>query len=164
VLVAEYPRRPEMETGLIFKNIEGGYSLTPDKRLSSEGAFNLSGPDRYGTIPRKAAIQSESTMKWRLFIDQPGKYRLEASYSCQGDPAGGALKLSCGKQRLEHDLLASGVTVAEPNSNWHVPRYRAHTIGQLDFVQGGYYELELQLSPPPAGKLAFQWLWLKAVD
>ena len=161
VVVLEYDQRPEIVDGLVAKNFEGGFSLTPFNRSSDNPFGKAKRAERRGTIPAHTLVENKSKTKWRIYVDSPGEKTVDISYSYQGKAAKGQIKLSVDNQELIHKILPTKQTVGEPNQNWHIDNFKSQNVGKVRFQSAGFYEIELEVEPDSKEAFKFQWIWIK---
>lgn len=161
VVVVEYPVKPEDYEGLVAKNMEGGYSLTPFNLPDPLKDLMISRGGRSGTIPAHCIIREKTVLKWKIFVDTPGTKVIDVSYSCQGAKSGNMLVLKTAGKTITHKILPTGKTVVEPNENYIVDNYKSNRLAAIDFPATGFYEIVLEIDPGENEELSFQWLWLK---
>ncbi|MDR1814004.1 MAG: alpha-L-fucosidase [Tannerella sp.] len=159
VVVAEYDGKIETESGLAAQTTDGGYSLTYSNR-SSEQDLQFKGRERGGTVPEHIVISKPLIIKWKLYIDKASKKAVDISYSFQGKKDG-TIEVKAAGNKLIHNIIPTGKTVGEPNSNWVIDRYLSHRIGEISFPEKGVYEIEITITPAAKEELNFQWGWIK---
>ena len=71
--------------GLVAKNFERGYSLNLQNYNMLKNNTRINKKTKYGTIPENINLSSEEVINWKIFIDEPGKYLFDTSYSNQSD-------------------------------------------------------------------------------
>lgn len=161
VMVVEYDEYPQTVQNLVAKTTGGGFSLTPRNLIHSEEKVNIQAKTRRGTIPDHTIIAETQKMKWKIFVDEPGKKNVDISYNFQGNNPKGNLTVSGAEMVLNHNTEPTGKTVGEPNSNWVIDNFKAHRLGEIHFPEKGFYEIELEAIPGKNEELQFQWIWLK---
>ena len=161
VVVVEYDREPEIVPGLVARSVSGGFSLTPDNRTASKGNTTLEKAARRGSIPAHVVVKDQSTYQWQLFIDEPGSYKMDASYSFQGKEAIGKIVVNTAGTTWEHQVQPTGKTVGEPNSDWVIDSFNATTLGKINFAGSGLYDVQVEVRPRKGADIKFQWIWLK---
>ena len=135
--------------------------MKPNNKLSEEGNAVLKGSDRRGTVPPNLAINGKYQSSWKIFVDRAGAMDVDISYSCQAKNPKGKVKVIAAKQSLSHDVQHTGLTVGEPNREWHIDDFQSNRIGTINFPAPGIYEVYMELEPARGEELKFQWLWLK---
>ena len=85
VIVLEYDKKPVALKGLVAENGEGGYSLNLENYNYINGDGKINDAKKYGTIPKNILVQKKQILKWKIFISEPGEYRVDSSYSFQYD-------------------------------------------------------------------------------
>ena len=161
VIVLEYDQRPEAVAGLVAKTSDGGYALRPDNQVTENKNQQLIAASKYGTVPAHLNVIKEQTLKWKIFIDKPGDKKIDVSYSFQGNPNDAAFTIRSNNQEITSKIQATGLTVGEPNEDWHIQRFKALHLGDISFSQPGLYEIELRITPSMSAPVKFQWLWIK---
>jgi alpha-L-fucosidase len=160
VVVVEYSKYPETEQILVAKTTDGGYSLTPRNLLSSTDGLNIQPKSRRGTVPEHALITG-SQMKWKIYVDEPGSKTVDVSYSFQGKNTNGKLVIRIEENVLTHEIVPSGKTVGEPNSDWVIDNFKSYHLGNISFPEKGFYEIEIKLNSDKNEEVKFQWIWVK---
>jgi alpha-L-fucosidase len=160
VVVVEYPLKPEITEGLVAKNMEGGYSLTPFNLPVPVKDLKISDGERSGTIPAHCTISKKTAFRWKIFVDRPGTKVIDVSYSYQGVKSGNLMVLKAAQKTINHTVLTTGKTVVEPNENYIVDNYKSNRLGAIDFPAAGFYDIVLEIDPEENVELNFQWLWL----
>jgi len=160
VIVVEYDKKPEFKDGLVAKNIEGGYSLTPKNINPVDETLDIKRNERSGTIPESGVIDSHKILKWKIFIDSAGEKNVDISYSFQNNSDKNQLKVKAADTTLSHFIKSTGKTVGEPNQNWVIDNFKSQSIGKINFPEPGIYDIELEVIPVKNEKLEFQWIWI----
>jgi alpha-L-fucosidase len=161
VVVVEYDQKPAIEDGLAAVTVDGGYSLRPANQHPANNSLKIEPPAMGESIPEHVAVSSGQTLKWKLYVAQPGEKTVDVSYSCQGEPRGGSLAVNLAGMQLKHTLSPTGKTVGEPNRDWVIDCFESHRIGRVAFPEPGYYELDLSLQPAAGEEVKFQWVWIQ---
>ncbi len=161
VIVLEYGIRPEAVEGLVAKTIDGGFPLNFKDKISGEGEGFFKEISRYGTVPDHVLVKGKYMLRWKIYIEHPGRMTVDASYSYQGKKPGGSITVTVAGGSLKYTPEPTGLTVGEPNRQWHIDHFKSHRIGVLDFSKSGIYEISLEMVPEKNEPLKFQWLWLK---
>lgn len=160
VVVLEYNLYPEIREGLVPKSIYGAYSLDPGNMVAHAGSNNVSPAERRGTIPAHIEVKTKSYYTWQIYIDKPGSYYADVSYSCLAEEGGGSLTIKAKGQKLTAQVRSTKLTVGEPNSGWQIESFEAHRLGKLEFETPGMYEITLYIQPEAGAEPSFQWLWI----
>jgi alpha-L-fucosidase len=84
VVVLEYDSHPGIEDGLAAKSVYGGFSLKPSNAVSLDGDSYVEHADRFGSVPAHIKVRKNSTYRWRIYMDKPGNFFCDVSYSYQG--------------------------------------------------------------------------------
>ncbi len=161
VIVMEFDQYPKVEKGLVGESIGGGYALTPKNTINSEGSTKILTPSKFGSIPERLIIDKNSSYKWRIFIDQPGMYLLDVSYSFQDEPGKNFMIINMGDYKLKHKIQATGKTVGEPKAAWVIDSFNFFKLGKIKIDKSGYYSIDLRVNVKKDQKLNFNRLWLK---
>lgn len=161
VVVLEYNAKPATSEGLVAKTVDSGFALNPRNVVFEAGDRELVSAQHQGTVPPHAFIKTSYRAGWKLFIDEPGDYQVDASYSFQAEEPGGQIQVTAANKSVRHPLAPTGLTVGEPNSNWHIPNFASHRLGTIHFPKAGAYEISMQVEAGKNTRVQFQWLWLK---
>lgn len=161
VIVLEYQNSPDCVVDLAAQNIEGGYCLTSLNSVSEVGQNILIPKSRGGTVPSYLSVKSPTVLRWKIYIENPGLKTLDASYSYQGKSMNNQIYVKVLQNELRHNITNTGKTVGEPKSDWVIDNFRCSVLGTIDFIEKGYYEIEISISPQKNEEIKFQWLWLK---
>jgi len=161
VVVVEYDKMPEITDGLVAKNNEGGFSLTPFNCVERDNLENVQTKERYGTIPEHLEITSEKTLHWKVYVDEPGEKSFDVSYFFQNDKSKTTIQIETAGQKIIHQVRSTGKTVAEANSDWAIDNYKSNKTGKILFSEKGIYDIEMKVFPGKNEKLDFQWIWVK---
>lgn len=161
VVVLEYKQRPAAVDGIVAKTVDGGYSLLPENQSQEQQTPATVPPSKYQTIPAHVVLSQPETFRWKIFVDKAGEKTVDASYSFQGNDAKGKITIRASDSTLEQNIQPTGLTVGEPNENWHIEAYKSHRLGSIYFPEPGLYEIEMQLQPDPNEPVNFQWIWIK---
>jgi len=145
---------------LTAKTVDGGYSLTPRHLNPKDESLIIISKERRGTIPECLEIDSYKTLKWKIYIDEPGEKNVDVSYSYQNNSDKNKLIIKAADMELTHIILPTGKTVGEPNQNWVIDNFKSHRIGTINFQDKGLYEIELVINPENEDELKFQWIWI----
>jgi alpha-L-fucosidase len=163
VVVLEYEFYPGTEEGLAAQSVYGGFSLKPSNAISLDGDSYVEHAERFGSVPPHIKVTKNSTYRWRIYIDKPGTYFCDVSYSYQGELGKGSVLVRSAGLTLSEQVQPTGRYVGEPNREWHIDSFNAHRTGKLEFPGPGYYDIELEVSPARNESIDFQWLWLEEV-
>ena len=161
VVVLEYDFHPAIEDGLAAQSVYGGFALKPSNAISLDGDSYVEHAERFGSVPAHIKVRKNSTYKWRIYIDKPGFFFCDVSYSCQGNPGKGSVTVRSAGHALSGPVKPTGRYVGEPNREWHIDSFNSHRTGKLEFTGPGYYDIELEVSPEKNESIDFQWLWLE---
>ncbi len=161
VVVVEYDKMPEITDGLVAKNNEGGFSLTPFNCVEKNNLENVQQKERYGTIPEHLEITSEKIVHWKIYIDEPGEKSFDVSYCFQNKKNKTTVQIESAGQKIIHQVSSTGKTVAEANSDWAIDNYKSNRAGTILFSEKGIYDIEMKVLPGKNEKLDFQWIWVK---
>ncbi|MDZ7608307.1 MAG: hypothetical protein U5K79_22605 [Cyclobacteriaceae bacterium] len=93
-------------------------------------------------------------------MEKPTKLRADVSYSYQGKKPSGSINITAANTDLKHQISPTGLTVGEPNQQWHIDNFTSHTIGEINFPKPGIYEISMSIEIPKDSPVEFQWLWL----
>ena len=160
VVVVEYNQYPKTVKNLVAKTTDGGYSLTPQNLLSSTIDLNIQPKSRRGTVAVHALFDHTQTIKWKIYVDEPGSKTVDVSYSFQNKKSAGKLIVSVADTILTHEIEPTGKTVGEPNSDWVIDNFKSHRLGKIHFPEKGFYEINLEAEPGRNEEIKFQWIWL----
>ena len=163
VVVLEYDTKPEVAEGLVAKTVDGGFSLKHENSHSKTGNFTTQGYDRRGTIPPHVIISDKYQAVWKIFVEKPGPLSMDISYSFQGKKPAGTVRVSAAAMTLSHDVAPTGLTVGEPNSNWHIDNFTSHSIGSIQFPAAGIYEISMEINAKKNDPIRFQWVWVQGM-
>ncbi|MCF6270846.1 MAG: alpha-L-fucosidase [Melioribacteraceae bacterium] len=161
VVVLEYDHKPEIIDGLVAKTVEGGYSLTHKNLISEVGNRIVKKIDRLGTVPAHTLVNEKYQCKWKIFVDKPGTMTIDVSYSFQGEKPKGTILVNAANSNRKHDVHPTGLTVAEPNKNYHIDNFTSIRVGNINFPDKGIYEIYLEIEAEKEAPIKFQWLWLE---
>jgi hypothetical protein len=164
VVALEYAERPAVVEGLVARTVDGGHSLQHGNRVSEEGQRSLVAAARGGTVPTHVAVEGDYTCRWKVFVDRPGRMRVDASYSAQGEGDLGALSVTAAGSSVTHAVRPTGQTVGEPNQAWHIDNFASRRVGVIDFLEPGVHEVALTVGAAQDHPVSFQWLWLQRED
>jgi alpha-L-fucosidase len=160
VIVVEYEKKPLITDGLAAKTVDEGYSLTPRNMNPKNESVSISRKERGGTIPEFALIDSQNTLKWKIYVDEPGEKIIDVSYSYQDNSNENYLTLKAAKMKLPHTIVNTEKTVGEPNQNWIIDNFKSTNLGKINFPNKGFYEIELEFVPAKNEEIKFQWIWI----
>lgn len=161
VLVVEYDKQPEIIPDLVAKSVSGGFSLNPENWTLANGDSSIKKAERRGSIPEHVVIKNKSAYQWKLFIDEPGTYKIDASYSFQGSKAAGRMVVKTAGSTLEHQVQPTGKTVGEPNADWMIDSFNSTPLGNVVFTSTGIYNIHVEVQSKKEGNIKFQWIWLE---
>lgn len=161
VLVLEYNQKPKIIDGLVSKTVDGGYSLKHKNIFNEEGDRTLKNYTRRGTVPPHIVVQKDYGSTWKIFVDQPGELIIDVSYSFQGEKSIGNIRVSTSDAKLNFNVSPTGLTVGEPNSNWHIDKFTSKRLGTINFPKAGIYDISLEIEAKKDNPIKFQWLWLE---
>ena len=108
VVALEYDQGPETVPGLAARTLDGGHSLRHDNLVGEEGERSVVAAARGGTVPEHLVVSGDYTCRWKVFVEKPGRMRVDASYSAQGEGPHGTLSVTAGSSTLEHALQPTG--------------------------------------------------------
>jgi alpha-L-fucosidase len=161
VIVLEYDLKPEIEDDLVAKTVDAGHALTPSNLYTEDGDRVAKEVDRRGTLPAHFVIDEEYQSKWKIYVDKPGKMNIDVSYSFQGEKPKGTISVSSVNSTLKHNVQPTGLTVGEPNRDYHLDNFVSNSLGSIDFPEKGIYEITLEIGAKKDTPINFQWLWVK---
>ncbi|MCG6189722.1 alpha-L-fucosidase [Maribellus maritimus] len=161
VVVVEYKTKPEIEDGLVAKNQEGGFSLTPLNVFEKRDEMQIEKKERGGTIPEHVVVSESQKFSWKIYVDEPGKKSVDISYSFQSKKGSSIIKVIAAGDNLVHEVKNTGKTVGEANSRWVIDNYKSNSLGEFSFAEKGFYIVELEVIPAEGESILFQWGWLK---
>lgn len=161
VIVVEYSKKPTITDGLVAKTIDGGYSMTPRNINPKDESISIEREERGGTIPEFAVIDAHNTLKWKIYVDEPGEKIVDISYSYQNNSDKNKLIFKAADKKLSHTILSTGKTVGEPNQNWVIDNFKSNRLGKIIFPEKGFYEIELEVIPGKKDEIKLQWIWVR---
>lgn len=161
VIAVEYPRKPEIIEGLSAKTLDGGYSLLPGNRLYEEGIASIVPKDKRGTVPSHLRIDGQYGSQWKIYVEKPMELAVDLSYSCQVNDPAGNISVTMAGETLSHLVKHTGLTVGEPNQNWHIENFQSHQLGSILIEKPGIYDIDLRISSGQDAPVLFQWIWLE---
>ncbi|MBT5187006.1 MAG: alpha-L-fucosidase [Kordiimonadaceae bacterium] len=163
VIVVEYDKKPDVAVDLAAMSVTGGYSLLPSNWISADGNQEIVPIARFGTIPPHVDVTSNSTYKWKVYIEAAGSYQVDTSYSFQEEGDEGRISIKASNASINHDVIPTGKTVGEPDEDWVIDNYHSSRFGTIEFPKAGYYEIEMNVEPKNSKAIKFQWVWLQEV-
>lgn len=161
VIVMEFDQYPKIEKGLVGESIGEGYALTPKNISYSQGSTKILSSSKFGSIPERLIIEEDSNYEWRVYIDQPGIYFLDISYSFQDENDKNSLTVKIGDQKLGHEIQMTGQTVGEPKSAWVIDSYNFFKLGEVQIDHPGFYDIKLDVNVIKNQTIKFNRLWLQ---
>lgn len=164
VVVMEFDDKPQIERGLAAELNAGGYSLDFNNTVSMNGETKIIAPSRRGSIPRHINVDQPLKMRWKIFIDKPGDYFFDTSYSNQATGSNGQIMVTVGNDKLIHQTKPTGKTVGEANNRWVIDNFASNRMGHINFGKSGFYDVELKLMSDLEKKFKWQWLWLEPIN
>ena len=111
-------------------------------------------------MPPHLAIDGPYACRWKVFVEKPGRMRVDASYAAPDGEALGTLRVEAAASVLEHVVEPTGLTVGEPNQDWHSAHFTSHPLGSVEFGEAGVHDVTLRVEAGTDGPLQLQWLWL----
>ena len=160
VVVMEYDGYPEIEQSLASKTLSGGFSLKPGNASGKDGDTTLIPTQKRGSIPSHVQVEQKSRYTWKIYVNGPKTLQADVSYSFQGDHASGRIQVVAAGSSLEHEMKPTGMTVGEPNREWHIKSFESQDLGVIKIPEAGYYNIFLKFDPEDE-PIDFQWLWLE---
>jgi alpha-L-fucosidase len=160
VVVLEYDSKPIVAPNFVAKTVDGGFSLKHENIISENGKPAIRGYDQGGTIPPHIVITENYQSSWKIFVDQPGQYVFDVSYSFQGKKPE-RISINAAKTSIAHEVVATGITVGEPNRDWHIDNFTSHRVGSINFLKAGIYEISMDIETKKDAPVKFQWLWVE---
>ncbi len=164
VVALEYEQEPVVETGLVARAVDGGYSLAHANLLSESGERHFEAAARGGTVPTHVTVDGAYASRWKIFVGRPGPVRVDASYGFQGEAGGGTLAVEMAGTVVEHAVSPTGQTVGEPNQSWHIDNFVSRLVGEVEIPEPGVYEVVLTVEAAGPEPVKLQWLWLQPED
>ncbi len=161
VVVIEYQGKPELIDGLVAKNMNDGFSLTPGNQSPKDGFIEITPKTRRGTVPEYLGIGEDKALKWKIYIDTPGEKTIDVSYSFQDMKGKAELEFETAGTILHHAIRFTGKTIGEPNANWVIDNFKSHRIGKVNFPEAGFYDVQVSIQPQKNEEVKFQWAWIK---
>lgn len=161
VVVVEYDKMPEIQNGLAAKTTGGGYSLTPANSSDADPLFTIQKKEMRGTVPGHIIVSEPQILHWNIYVDEPGEKSVDVSYSFQNETKRAGIEIKVAGKVLQHQVLNSGKTVGEPNSEWIIDNYQSNRMGKILFSEKGMYDIELKIFPEQKEPVHFQWVWIE---
>ena len=159
-IVLEFDSYPETDSKLVAKSVYGGYSLNLSNTTQSIDNSLIKNSEHYGTVPKHTELKESSTFQWRIYVEKPMEVSLDVSYNYQGNSNKNKLTVEVAGTTISQQITPTGRVVGEPNSNWHIDSFNSHRIGEINFLQSGYYDISLNIEPAEGETVDFQWMWL----
>ena len=131
--------------GLLAKTTEGGYNLNHDNIQNENGSKALRASERRGTVPEHIVIEGNYEATWKIFVENPGEKTVDISYSFQGEESAGKVTVSTDQSSVSDGINPTGLTVGEPNRNWHIDNFKSHRLGTINFTSAGIYEINMEI-------------------
>jgi alpha-L-fucosidase len=160
VIVIEYNREPEVESGLAGKTSDGGISLSLQNIPIGNEILSIAKKDRGGTVPEYASIKENKKLIWEIYVDEPGEKSIDISYSFQQNPENNLIKVKAANKELIHHVSNTGKTIGEPNQNWVIDNFKSNRVGKIFFSEKGIYTIEIEFQPGNNSEIKFQWGWV----
>jgi alpha-L-fucosidase len=160
IVVLEYDDKPEIVEDLVAKTVDGGFSLKHGNIVTENGDVAIRGYDQRGTVPPHIIVEERYQSVWKIFVDEPGQYSFDVSYSYRGAKPAGKILVKAADTVLEHEVKPTGLTVGEPNRDWHIDNFKSHSIGKINFPATGIYEISMEVYDKKKEAIKFQWLWV----
>lgn len=160
IVVLEYDDKPEIVEDLVAKTVDGGFSLKHGNIVTENGDVAIRGYDQRGTVPPHIIVEERYQSVWKIFVDEPGQYSFDVSYSYQGAKPAGKILVKAADAVLEHEVKPTGLTVGEPNRDWHIDNFKSHSIGNINFPATGIYEIFMEVNDKKKEAIKFLWLWV----
>lgn len=161
VIALEYGSKPEIEPGLVARTVDGGFALKPENILADSGEKITQEYDRGGTVPGHILVQNTYQSTWKVYINRPGEYYFDLSYSFQGNKPSGEIIIHTAGKTIKHGVTPTGLTVGEPNRSWHIDNFKSHRAGSIRFDEAGVYDISLEIQPKKNHPVRFQWMWVQ---
>jgi alpha-L-fucosidase len=161
VVVVEFDKKPAIAEGLVGKTVDDGFSLSPKNIIKKDKTLQIVGKDRRGTVPEYVSINSNTSLEWNIYVDEPGEKSIDISYSYQNNATNNNLTVKAADTQLLYKIKSTGKTVGEPNQNWVIDNFKSHRLGKINFSEKGLYPIELEIFPNENDTVQFQWIWIK---
>ncbi len=161
VIALEFDQKPQIVEGLLARTIDDGFSLNHENIFSEAGDKSLRRYEKGGTVPPHMIIEQKYLSTWKIFVDQPEELNFDVSYSFQGEKPKGTIVVKAAGKELDHHVSPTGLTVGEPNRNWHIDNFTSHGIGSIYFPKTGVYEISMEIEAKKDNAIKFQWLWVE---
>jgi alpha-L-fucosidase len=160
VIVLDFNREPEIESGLAGKTSDGGISLSLQNVNKYNEELSITKKERGGTVPEYASIKENKKLIWEIYVDKPGEKSIDLSYSFQQNPENSLIKVKAANKELMHNVSNTGKTIGEPNQNWVIDNFKSNRIGKIIFPEIGIYTIEVEFNPESNSEIKFQWGWM----
>jgi len=98
VVVLEYDGKPEIVEDLVAKTVDGGFSLKHGNIVTENGDVAIRGYDQRGTVPPHIIVEERYQSVWKIFVDEPGQYSFDVSYSYRGAKPAGKILVKADKK------------------------------------------------------------------
>ena len=161
VVVLEYDQKPEIVEGLVAQTTEGGYNLKQGNIQNEDGSRALRTSEKRGTVPEHVVIEGKYTTTWQIYVDQAGEKSVDVSYSFPEEEPHGTVAVSVNKSSVSEKIHPTGLTVGEPNRNWHIDNFKSHRLGTINFPSPGIYEINMEIEAKKGKPVKFQWVWVR---
>ena len=160
VIVMEFDHKPRCEKDLVASSNFGGYSLTPNNYLHSDGEATYKKPDKFGSIPGHTIIKQKQEYTWKIFAEGAGSLMTDISYSFQSDSEGGFVTVKVNGVKIKHIIIPTGKTIGEPGQDWVIDNYNSFRLGAIQIDKAGFYEIAVEIQPKSQNEVLFQWIWV----
>ncbi len=158
VVVLEFDAKIPLDERVVAEASFGGLPLRANNVLELPEAVKRVRYD--GKRPEHLVITEPTTLRWKVYVDEPTTFDFDISYSIQGQD-NATVTVQAGNGTLTGDLSHTGQVVVEPNQNDYTDEFREQVLGPLSFNEAGYHEVVLQVTPATGQELLFNRLWME---
>ena len=152
----------QLDNQVVSESSFGGYSLHGNNVVST--APNDVDKKRFdGTRPQHSVISEPTTLRWKVYVSEPGSFNFDISYSNQGDGKA-PMTLQADGTTISDDLPHTGQVVVEPNENYYTDEFREKSLGNITFSRSGYHEVTLRIVPLDGQEILFNRIWMDSIE
>lgn len=144
--------QPQFNTEVVAESTFGGFSLNAKNHLSKNLEFKAFD----GTKPDHLVLKANQTVKWKVYLPEPGEYSLETSLH-NGSGKTTQITIKDIESTFTVSAAPNGKVTVEPNQNWYVEEFLDVPVGKINITKPIELTLEFSASDP----ILFNRIWIE---
>ncbi len=162
VVVLEFDTAIQLDDEVVSESSFGGYALHGSNVLNATPS-DIKKNRFDGTRPAHLVVTEPTTLRWKVYVNEPGSFEFDISYSNQAKDEA-EVTFQVGETEFRENLAYTGQVVVEPNQEYYTDEFSEKPLGKVIFSQAGYHEVTLRIVPANAQEILFNRLWMDSTE